>query len=232
MELRALAVAVALGAATTQSAAGTGGRFRPLFDGKTLKGWSAPDMGYWSVEDGAITARSSEARPCTANQFLVWQGGEPSDFELKLEFRIQGPPEANSGIQFRTRILPDGHAQGYQADIDRAGQYLGALYDEHTSRGMLASRGQRIVISEDGARSAETIGDAADLFKRIDLAAWNEYRIQARGRKLSLFINGKRTAEVVDRQAGEFDAAGKLALQLHSGPPTTVQFRNIRLRRL
>ena len=37
-----------------------GGGFRPLFDGRTLAGWSAPDMRYWSVADGAITARSSK----------------------------------------------------------------------------------------------------------------------------------------------------------------------------
>ena len=50
--------------------------FVPIFDGKTLKGWSAPDMRYWSVRDGAITAESSEALPCKRNQFLVWQLGD------------------------------------------------------------------------------------------------------------------------------------------------------------
>ena len=47
--------------------------FVSLFDGKTLNGWSAPDMRYWSVRDGAITAESSEKLPCKRNQFLVWQ---------------------------------------------------------------------------------------------------------------------------------------------------------------
>jgi len=233
MKARVLTAVLATGALTvTHSGVDAKDDFRKIFDGKTLAGWSAPDPGYWSVEDGAITARSTEARPCSTNQFLVWQGGEPADFELKLEFRIQGPPDANSGIQFRTKILPDGHAQGYQADIDRAGQYLGALYDEHTSRGMLASRGQRTVIDADGKRRTETADDAARLFKSIKLDAWNVYRVRAKGETLTLSINGKRTAEVVDRQPGEFDASGKLALQLHAGPPTTVQFRNIRLRSL
>ncbi|MEA3364982.1 MAG: hypothetical protein U9Q79_05015, partial [Candidatus Hydrogenedentes bacterium] len=31
--------------------------FEPLFDGKTLNGWKAADMSFWSVEDGAITAK-------------------------------------------------------------------------------------------------------------------------------------------------------------------------------
>jgi len=206
--------------------------YRSLFDGKSLAGWQAPDPGFWSVQDGAITARSTEAKPCTQNQFLVWQGGEISDFVLQLKFRIQGPPDANSGIQIRSKIHPDGHAEGYQADIDRAGKYLGSLYDEHTPREMLAARGQRTIILEDGKRETETKSDADALFKAVDLDAWNEYRIEARGNRITLRINGKKTAEVIDRQPGEFDASGKLALQLHSGPPTTVQFKNIRLKAL
>src|SRR5688500_5963347 len=116
-----------LALALTPSRSAGEARFRRIFDGRTLKGWSSPDMSYWSVEDGAITARSSEAHPCTKNQFLVWQGGEIGDFELRLKFRIQGDRTANSGIQVRSSIQPDGHAVGYQADIDRAGQYAGAL---------------------------------------------------------------------------------------------------------
>ena len=45
--------------------------FKPIFDGNTLKGWKAPNMSYWSVKDGAITAESTEGNPCTSNQFLV-----------------------------------------------------------------------------------------------------------------------------------------------------------------
>ena len=37
--------------------------FTDLFDGKSLDGWKAPDMGYWSVEDGAITAKSTDEKP-------------------------------------------------------------------------------------------------------------------------------------------------------------------------
>ena len=53
--------------------------FTPIFDGKTLDGWHAPNMSYWSVEDGAITAQSTDANPCDVNQFLVWQGGDVAD---------------------------------------------------------------------------------------------------------------------------------------------------------
>ena len=90
--------------------------FRSIFDGKSLDGWKALNMSYWSVEDGAITGQSSPRNPCTLHHFLVWQGGDVTDFELKLKFRATGNG-CNSGVQFRSQIRPDGLAVGYQADI-------------------------------------------------------------------------------------------------------------------
>lgn len=74
-----------------------------LFDGSTLKGWDG-DMSYWHVEDGAIVAESTCERP-TGTIYLIWQGGEPADFELKMEMRGEGAG-INSGIQYRGSILP------------------------------------------------------------------------------------------------------------------------------
>src|SRR4030065_1949124 len=133
--------------------------FKPIFDGRTLEGWKAAEMSYWSVKDGAITGRSTQQNPVKSNQFLVWQLGDVDDFELKLKYRISGTPAANSGIQIRSRIEDAGHAVGYQADIDMAGRYAGALYDER-GRGMLATRGQKTVIGADGKMNNSPLGDA------------------------------------------------------------------------
>jgi hypothetical protein len=213
------------------SAAGEEEGFKPIFDGKTLEGWKAPDMSCWSVEDGAITARSTEQHQVTANQFLVWQLGELDDFELKLKYRISGTPEANSGIQFRSRLEKDGHAVGYQADIDLAGQWAGALYDEQ-GRGVLAQRGQKAVIDTEGKITHIAIGDAEALLANTKKDDWNNYRIIARGSHITLEINGKVTAEVIDNDKGQRDLSGVLALQLHAGPPMSVRFKDIMLKRL
>ena len=204
--------------------------FVPLFDGKSLKGWSAPDMSYWSVEDGAITARSTEEKPCKYNQFLVWQPGRVDDFELKLNFRIQGGPSANSGIQIRSEVEPDGHVKGYQADIDRAGKWCGALYDEKGRR-LLAGRGQEGTIRPDG-REKNSIADPDELLARLDFDGWNAYHIIARGNTIELKINGSTTARVIDEDPANRELDGILALQLHSGPPMTIQFKDILLKRL
>jgi len=43
--------------------------FLSLFDGKSLKGWKAADMSWWSVEEGAITAKITAEKPCSKNPF-------------------------------------------------------------------------------------------------------------------------------------------------------------------
>jgi len=203
--------------------------FVSLFDGKTLEGWSCPAMKYWSVEDGAITARNTESiKEC---YYLVWQGGQPRDFELKAKFRIQGPKEANSGIQFRSKIRPDGFVEGYQADIAKETRFFGVLYDETPKRGLLAARGQRVGVDEAGHRKTEQFADPEELWKKIDLDGWNEYHILASGFKVSAKINGHLMWEVTDREKGRHgDAPGVIALQLHVGPPMQVWFKDIRLK--
>jgi type 1 glutamine amidotransferase len=213
------------------AAVAQGAGFKPIFDGKTLDGWKSPDMSYWSVQDGAITARATQQHPVTKNQFLVWQLGELDDFELTLKYRITGTKAANSGIQIRSRVQEDGHAVGYQADIDLAGRYAGALYDEH-GRGMLAERGQKTMIDSEGKMTKTPLGDASALMDNIKKDDWNEYHIKALGNVIVLSINGKVTAHLVDHDAKNRDRSGVLALQLHSGPPMTVQFKDIHLKRL
>lgn len=204
----------------------------PIFDGSTLGGWLAPDMSYWSVEDGAITAKSTPEHPCAKNQFLVWQGGEIADFELSFQFRIEGGPQANSGVQVRSRLMEDGHAAGYQADITHPNlPYLGAIYDEH-GRKMLAQRGQATIVREDGTKDSRPLEWAAHLLDGVDVTQWTDYRVSFAGPRMKVEVGGKKTAEILDLQESEREMSGILALQLHSGPPMKVQFRNITLKKL
>jgi hypothetical protein len=74
-----------------------------MFDGSTLKGWDG-DFNYWKVENGAIVVESTCEKP-TGTIYLIWQGGEPGDFEMKLEMKGEGA-NVNSGVQYRGAILP------------------------------------------------------------------------------------------------------------------------------
>ncbi len=230
LQLVGLVLLGLVGSVTSAAVAEEAG-FKAIFDGKTLDGWKAPDMSYWSVDDGAITGRSTRQHPVKSNQFLVWQLGELDDFELKLKYRISGTPSANSGIQVRSRVGKDGHVAGYQADIDLGGRWAGALYDEG-GRGMLAARGQKTIIGPDGKMTSTSTGDLESLMANINKDGWNDYHIIARGSRIVLKINGKVTAEVIDNDKKNRDLSGVLAFQLHTGPPMTAQFKDIQLKRL
>lgn len=200
--------------------------FRPIFDGKTLSGWKCVDMSYWSVRDGAITGESTPDNPCTKNKFIVWQGGELSDFELKLKFRVKGNG-CNSGVQFRSVFRPDGLAVGYQADIYQGGPYLGGVCDEmHKRKGpeLLSANGSKSVIAKDGKRTATKLGEPVKLNPWPE---WNDYRIIAKGKLIILKINGRTASELIDEETAHLDLKGMLGLQLRSGKPMTVQFKTL-----
>lgn len=205
--------------------------FESLFDGQTLKGWEGKP-GFWSVKDGAITGQTTEENSLDHNTYLIWQGGKLVDFELRLKFRLVG---GNSGVQYRSRELDKFVVGGYQADLDDSGRPIGLMYDEpgEPGRGTLAAPGTKVVIRENGKK--EVVGETTSedeivaAFKRHD---WNEYTIIAQGNHLIQMMNGLTTVDVTDEQESKSHPEGIIALQLHVGPPMTVQFKDIRLKKL
>ncbi len=200
--------------------------FVSMFNGNDLAGWEGKP-GWWSVEDGAITSESTPEKPCLSAHYLMWRGGKPADFDLRLDFRLVG---GNSGVQFRSRELPKWDTSGYQADIEDGEQWTGCLFEHE--RGGVAMRGEHVVIAPDGTRTLSRIGDPEALLKKVRLHQWNTYRIVANGPEITLEINGVLMARATDRQEGKAAERGVIALQMHPGPPMKVQFRNLRIKLL
>ena len=203
--------------------------FVSLFNGKDLSGWRG-DKNYWSVQDGALTAKTTPDKLLKYNTFLIWEGGQPADFELRAKYKIVG---GNSGIQYRSRIIDEEKfvASGYQADIDSKSQYSGMCYEEK-ARTFLAQRGEKATIGADGKKEIEKIGDKEELQSKIKNEDWNDYRIVAKGNHLQHYINGVLMSEVIDNQKDKAATSGIIALQAHQGPPMTVQFKDIRIKEL
>lgn len=205
--------------------------FVSIFDGESLEGWKAADMGFWSVEDGAITAKITEAKPTARNHYLVYQGGKLGDFELKLKHRIVSEHSVNGGFQFRSEMfdgeIPD-DCRGYQVDNNTQTDWLVRLYDEF-GRHTLAWRGEKTVFDAAGVAATTKIATAqgAAHFKLED---WHEYHLICKGNLITLRVDGKLVAEVEDNDPEQQDFSGILALQLHSGPPMVVQFKDVRLK--
>ena len=210
-----------------------------LFNGKDLTGWEGVP-GLWSVKDGAITGQTTKENSTKENTFLVWKGGDVADFELTFQYKITGDDDkkqGNSGIQYRSKV-PDPASfvmSGYQADFETGTTYSGILYEEK-GRGILAQRGQKVTLTSSADPNKPTItvtgetGKSADIQAVIKQDDWNDYKVIAKGGHLQHFINGRQSVDVKD-DTREGAKTGSIGLQLHAGPPMTVQFKNIVLTR-
>lgn len=216
-----------------QARAGSGG-FVAIFDGKTLAHWEG-DSTFWRVENGLLIAESTPERRVTRNSFLIWRGGVTRDFELKLEYRLTAA--ANSGVQYRSRELPEVGPwvmRGYQADLDGADRYSGQIYEER-GRGFLARRGVFARARDSAAGGPEglgSLGEDSTLKALLRPGDWNTLHVIARGHLIVQLVNGRMMSGLVDDDAKGRAAEGLLGLQIHTGPPMRIEFRNIRYRDL
>ena len=134
------------------------------------------------------------------NYFLV-SDLAVEDFELRVKVKLT-PNDGNSGIQFRSEAQPNGDVKGYQADIGKG--WWGKLYEEH---------GRAI------------LWDKTDQ-NHVKVGQWNDYRIVAEGHKIRTYLNGNLCVDLDDPEGA---LQGIIALQIHSGPPMEIRFKDLQL---
>ena len=235
---------ILLSCSTTRQSHESQKGFKQIFDGKTLKGWEG-DSTYWRVENGSLVGEITPATLLKRNQFIIWKGGQPKDFELTMEFKIT--KEGNSGINYRSEELKDLQyaLKGYQADIDGANRYTGQNYEER-ARTTLAYRGQKTVLKEQSTPGplqdhiknnawTETVvsgslGNSDSLKNLIRSEDWNRVHLVVKGNRLQHYINDVLMSDVTDNDKVNGKSSGLLGVQVHVGPPMKVEFRNIRLK--
>ncbi len=206
------AIVLFLCAAVGAKAAGDG--FHPLFNGRNLEGWrlvGGVGPGYL-VRDGRIVC------PADGGGNLFTEK-EYSDFVLRLEFRLS--PGGNSGIGIRAPLEGDAAYVGMEIQVlddpapvyqnIRPAQHCGSIYDVFPAKtGRLKRTGE-----------------------------WNRYEITARGRRVSVRLNGwlvveadldsVKDPEILKRHPGLARARGHIGLLGHN---SHVEFRNLRLKEL
>jgi len=138
------------------------------------------------------------------------------------------PMVARGGYQAAFMGIPLTAGCGYQVDNNLQTPWLARLYDEF-GRHTLAMRGESAVFDAEGKRTVTKLTDADDpaWFRLED---WHEYDLTCVGRRITLRINGRLAAEVEDNDPRRHELQGILALQLHSGPTTTAEFKDIQLK--
>ncbi len=223
--------------------------FTSIFDGTSLKGWQYDSI-YWRAEKGSLVGEVKPETPLKSNTFIIWEGGQPSDFELKLEFRIE--EAGNSGINYRSDALDTiAYAlKGYQADIDGKIRYTGQNYEER-KRTTLAYRGEQVIINsqenphEPGSLRANvsnncwqsrevvaSLGASDSLKTKINFEEWNEVHLIIKGNRLKHYVNNVLMSDVTDNDTINRKMSGLLGMQVHVGPPMKVEYRNIFLKNL
>ncbi|UKM63743.1 DUF1080 domain-containing protein [Flavobacteriaceae bacterium GSB9] len=223
--------------------------FISIFNGKNLDNWEGNPI-YWSVNNGSLIGEVTPETLLKRNTFIIWKGGTPSNFELKLDFKISD--KGNSGINYRSAFIDSlPHAlKGFQGDIDGRMRYTGMNYEER-GRTTLASRGEKTIVHPQpkalnpdslklniknnrwqSLEVIESLGNPDDLAKHIKPNNWNSFHIIANGNRLKHFVNGILMSDVTDKNPENHLKSGFIGLQVHTGPPMKVEFKNIRLKEL
>lgn len=204
--------------------------FKPLFDGKTTKGWHSYGKNSagagWKAEDGTLHFNPDAAANGQGGDLVT--DAEFEDFHLKLDWKIA--PNGNSGIIFYVKEDPSKYENTFNTGLEM--QVLDN--DGHP----------------DGKITKHRAGDLYDLIQSKSepvkkVGEWNKAEVISKKGKLTLILNGVVVVETVLWDAnfntliagskfagwpgfGTFKK-GKIALQDHGNK---VWFRNIMIKEL
>jgi hypothetical protein len=174
--------------------------WKPLWDGKSLEGWSPVGGGHWAIEDGAIRGTSASSDPKHGHLFTKEEFG---DFAVRLKFLSK---QGNSGLYFRVDESGTLGVRGFQAEIDPT-KDVGGLYE---------TEGRGWVVQP----------KPEDVKKWFKPGAWNDLSVVALGDRVIVQVNGLKSAEIVDPKVRK---RGKFALQVHGGQDVDVRFKDIEI---
>lgn len=197
-------ISVILGAMIGLCSASEAQQPKPLFDGKTFKGWEG-NLDVFRIEKGAIVGGSLKER-VAGNEYLCTK--KPyRDFELRLKFKVLGEG-ANAGIQIRSERVPNSSQMlGYQADLGDT--WWGCLYDERRHKLLTGPPPE----------------ERAKIIRRDD---WNQYVIRCQGLRVQLWINDHKTVDYTEPDKS-IPQVGVIGLQIHGGPPSEAWYKDIQL---
>ena len=188
-------------AASAGAGEGTG-KLTPIFNGNNLTGWKVPDPNpFWKVVDGVLVGENDEAKKGS----MLWTEKSYRDFVIECEARWRG--EIDSGIIFRQS--QDGQRQlQMQMGTSRSQKQdlTGSFYTG-------------------GKEKYPEAGQVKNLEKFLKPGKWNQYRLEAKGNKFTVWLNGKRAVTYVDTN---YPAAAPIGLQIHHGLAMKVELRDLR----
>ncbi|XOV94111.1 MAG: DUF1080 domain-containing protein [Bacteroidota bacterium] len=147
-------------------------KWKSLFNGKNLKGWTIRGKTDWKVEDGVLIGNGDYGH--------IYASPELTDLEVKGTFRLSDQGGGgNSGLYFRSNPPadnPDGFPRGYEAQI---------CHNQKAFTGWLWKPGK-------------PTGEATKLITKDD--EWFNMRVQAIGPKIRIWVNDELVMKYEDNE--------------------------------
>jgi hypothetical protein len=101
------------------------------------------------------------------------------------------------------------------------------LYEEKGRR-ILSHAGEKVIVDPKGDRWL--VGKFE--VKEFAPGEWREYRILVEGNRHRHWIDGHPTADLIDLDEKGRALDGVLAMQVHRGPPMTIEFKDMLIKHL
>ena len=181
----------------------TSSRYKKLFNGKDLTGWTIHGTEKWYVENGELVCESGPDK-----QYGYLSTNKPyNNFVLQLKFKLEA--NGNSGVFIRSGIEGT-KINGWQVEVAPPGHNTGGIYESY-GRGWL-------------------IKPKPEDEKVLKANEWNDMRIQVVDDEVTTWLNGKQMVQLKDEKIGA--GKGFIALQIHDGGGIKVRWKNLRVKEL
>jgi hypothetical protein len=178
-------------------------KFKSIFNGKDLSGWTAHGTEKWYVENGELVCESG---PDKQYGYLSTNKNY-KNFVLVVKFKLEA--NGNSGVFIRSGIEGT-KISGWQVEVAPPDLHTGGIYESY-GRGWL-------------------IQPKPEDEKNLSADGWNEMKIKAVNNEVTTWLNGKQMVNITDEKIGA--GVGFIALQIHDGGGIKVRWKDIRIQSL
>lgn len=177
-------------------------KLKPIFNGKTLAGWTPPEgnkqAGWYTAEDGILKIQSGPKKKGS----ILWTQKEYRDFVMEFDFRF-GEGVVDTGIHIRN------NKEQIQIGIS------GSLKRDMTGSPYIAGKGYPV--------------EAKGVARLLKAKDWNTMKIKVVGKQYTVWLQGQM---VMTYKSDTAIAKGPLGIQLHGNREMSADFRNLRLAEL
>lgn len=213
-----------------------------LFDGSTLNGWEGSQSAF-RVEDGSIIG-GNQKYPLDDSYYLCTEE-KYGDFDLTLLAKFNDEKAiGNAGVSFRAnRVTNSNEVAGYQADIGHIEPKYIPLFSDYTPADMTNPFSLWGSLVDENRTDTSRypspkvfpvvylrIADRSQINKIVKLNDWNEIRIIANGKNIEIRINGITTVKFTETK--NIPSEGYICLQVHSGGPFEIQYKDLKISKL